>query len=271
MWLVSGVVTGKAAPWALARGHGGNLSASLFQFLVFTALTVFAYVTVFAARFALARTTGDFPVLPEIPVNLFVLMELSVTTAGTGKGITVSYLRQGVLNPISKSDLTTDRDGAPDLTKAQMLIWTVVAVGVYLLKLNHFINAGEYEGTTPGLPDIDGALLVLMGASQGGYFAGKLVSKTQPSPIIEKLLRKAKQADVVSLWGQFLGDSHGNSLIVKDSTGAERELKATQWTDTRIDFPVSLLAVGKHTISVRVAGRSSVLLEAGSNQLEVIP
>src|SRR5829696_7937852 len=62
-------------PFALAIGDDKNLSASLLQFLIFTYLTIFAYVTVYAAR--LGSGLG-LTMLPDIPLNLLILMGLSV-------------------------------------------------------------------------------------------------------------------------------------------------------------------------------------------------
>jgi hypothetical protein len=176
LWVISYVVTGRQLnPFALAYGVDKNYSASLLQFLIFTYLTVFAYVVVYVARVNAGLTT-----LPNIPLNLLVLMGLSVASATASKGIVVSYAEQGkVPSPgQDKSGITHDKEGNVALTKVQMLIWTFVAAGIYLISVFHFIDHRLYTQLDQGaLPDVDGALLVLMAAAQGGYIGGKLVNR----------------------------------------------------------------------------------------------
>ena len=124
----------------------------------------------------------------DVPGNLLIAMGLSITAAAGAKAITVSYLSSGRLSkPPSATgkprDLLLDDNGMVDLTKVQMLAWTGVAIGVYFITLVRAINAfpaGAQPPTLLELPDIDPALMVLMGLGQGAYIGRKLVTATTP-------------------------------------------------------------------------------------------
>jgi hypothetical protein len=222
-------------------------------------VTVFAYSTTFAARALEVPANSPMPPLPQIPVNLLILMGLSVATASGSKGITVSYLQKGEIPQEDKGNVFENREGVTDLTKVQMLIWTLIAVVIYVVGFTSFIGAKCYlpadareERGLPNepyqcpegfaLPDIDGALLVLMGVSQGGYVAGKLVSRTT-GPKVERMLpTKAKANQDVAVYGAFFGDNKvGNSIIFRNASGEEEEIpieKITGWTDAKVTFNV---------------------------------
>ncbi len=68
-----------------------------------------------------------------IPQNLMVAMCLSVITAMTGDYVDVKYgLAWGSNQAKSKAGLFTSDEVEPDLSKIQMMAWTVVAVMVFL-------------------------------------------------------------------------------------------------------------------------------------------
>jgi hypothetical protein len=69
-----------------------------------------------------------------------------------------------------------------------MLIWTFITAGIYLVTLRDFIADQGYKAAETALPDVDGALLVLMGVAQGGYIGGKLVSQSTGISKIERIL-----------------------------------------------------------------------------------
>ncbi|GAB4453899.1 MAG: hypothetical protein Fur0044_48720 [Anaerolineae bacterium] len=257
-YIVGVVVTGRRFnPLELARGADENYSASLLQFLIFTYLTVFTYVAVYAARLVSGLTT-----LPEIPLNLLVLMGLSVISATASKGITISYQEQGQQ---SGAGVFKDETGNVALIKVQMLIWTFIAAAIYFITVVNFINTKGY--TQSALPDVDGALLVLMGAAQGGYIGGKLVSRSTGIPIIERIVPSpiSLNADTkITLLGGLFGDSQDSSTVVyqNKATGVQREVPAAsvkQWADSKIEFdiPNEMKTVGIYTMWVIVKGQKS--------------
>lgn len=258
MWIVSRVTTGKFNPLALCYGHNDAVSTSQLQFLLFTALTVFAYVAVATAR--LASSSGP-TTLPGIPENLLILMGLAGTTAATSKGIAVSYIAQGSIHPEDNSTVTKGRDGKTDLTKVQMIMWTIVAAVIYLFQVLRFLKAGQFAGVgNTALPDVDGALLVLMGVSQGTYVGGKLVSKTAGPVIDRRTPSSAKAGDTVQLYGVSFGDSaaKGDAVFLNGPKGAQTSFVPSDWSDKLITFPLpSGLAAGDWQVKVRVNGVTS--------------
>jgi hypothetical protein len=270
LWVISWSVTGSWNPVAMAKGHGSDLSLSLLQNLLFTAVAVFAYVTVYAAR-VIAGGPEGLTALPNVPENLVIMMGLSVVTAAASKGITVSYLREGELPARDKSGIASDRDGRTDLTKVQMLIWTLVAVVVYLVTFFHQMAESCPAASVTcaaTMPDVDRALLVLMGVSQGGYVAGKLVSRSANVPTIDHVLpNKAKVGDAVAIHGQCLGASpQGNAIILREAaTNQEYAVTSASWNDALIQFTVPAIPLKAYQLMVRANGTTT-----SPSDLEVI-
>ncbi len=114
----------------------------------------------------------------SVPDNLLLAMGLSTTTMLAAKGITSKYVEE---KKVDKSDtkekggLFYDDNGYPDLSQIQLISWTVIGFGIFLLKtLSDVIGS---PGTVTGLPDIDQTLLMLMGIGQGAYIGKKIVTK----------------------------------------------------------------------------------------------
>jgi hypothetical protein len=128
------------------------------------------------------------------------LLGLSLGSYITVKGITVNQMANlkpqnfTIATQRKWSDLITSDEGL-DLSRFQMLIWTIIAVIVFLNSvdtyLTHIIDASEKLGDTELqklfpkfefndpkgtlLPTIDMSFLALMGLSQGAYIGRKLV------------------------------------------------------------------------------------------------
>ncbi len=157
-------------PLDIVRGADGRPSTSKTQFFLWTTMTIFGYATVFAS----SALHGHFDPIDQFPQNLLIAMGLSVTTAVAAKAVTVSYLQSG---KISKTHTSADKavaglsailmndDGDIDLAKIQMMAWTFIALSVYFVRVVHFVNSPS-SVVEPKLPDIDGALMVLMGLGQ---------------------------------------------------------------------------------------------------------
>jgi len=67
--------------------------------------------------------------------------------------------------------MVTDNKGNLDLSKVQMLIWTVVALTAYVVQMIHGLRQFDYMN--PALPNVSETLVVLMGVSQGAYLGRK--------------------------------------------------------------------------------------------------
>jgi hypothetical protein len=228
-WAVSAVISkGDFRPWALAVTDSvvdgkrqTELSASKLQALVWTIVTLFSYGSVFGA---LLVESGPEAVrkLPQIPINLLVLMGFSVTTAAGAKGVTVAYKEQNRIDKKS-GGAVTNAQGNPALVKAQMLIWAFIGAVWYLLRVVTLINSG-FEGLDfakdPLLPDIDGALLVLIGASQGAYIGDKLVSRdiTKKPKLWEIRPPEGPVGTKITLLGESFGADQRQNFVRLDGT-----------------------------------------------------
>jgi hypothetical protein len=179
-YVLSLIVSGCIDPFQWAVGADGKLSVSKFQFLIWNAAVVFSYVWIFSARY---QHNGSLDVL-DIPKNVLYAMGFSIGTLAIAKGITVSYLNAGrISKPVdpggsSLANLVAQDDGqTPDLVKTQMLLWTLIAVIIFLVKTTHEVSV---SGATAALPDIDATLMVLMGLGQAAYLGNKVVSSDVP-------------------------------------------------------------------------------------------
>lgn len=81
-------------------------------------------------------------------------------------------------NPLPKGgerffrDLTQNDYGDFDFGDFQMLVVTMIAVGMYMLLVFHFLESIEFLKTT-SLPDVDTTILAGFGLGQGAYLAKK--------------------------------------------------------------------------------------------------
>lgn len=165
---------------SLYEGNDGRPSTSKFQFFAWTTVVIFAYT----AMYALKVKAGDYSPIDSIPSNVLIAMGMSVISAASAKAITVSYISTGRITKSAVSSGSTgfgaileDDQGFPDLSKVQMIAWTFIAIATYLLALASKIHKNDYSS----LPDIDSALMVLMGLGHGAYIGKKLVTQDTPS------------------------------------------------------------------------------------------
>jgi hypothetical protein len=172
MWLVISFITGTWNPLKFAIGEDNRYSISKFQLFLWTVAVLFAYITVMFARFQ-QGLSGD---VPNVPDNVLLALGLSGATSIVAKGIKVNNLRTGkelsttLDNHGPLSTLLTDDDGSLSLHKLQYLVWTFVAIGVFLVSLD--------QSNRLTLPDIDTTLLVLSGIGAGTYLGKKLVPQS---------------------------------------------------------------------------------------------
>jgi len=250
MWLLAGLVANAWDPFRLAEGADRRLSVSKLQWLLWTAVVVFGYVATLVAR----GLNGGFGTALTLPSNLLIAMGFSATTMVTAKGITTAYVAQGrVVKPQTPpagasyySDLVQDDTNQTDLSKVQLLIWTAIALGMFVVNviLNiNAINASHTPGDT-SLPDIDNALMVLMGLAQGGYLGKKLVttSRLQINAITPDAVSRAAGSRVALIGSGFGAAMPGNVARPEDTTSAllidgyPATANVTAWSDSRIVF-----------------------------------
>jgi hypothetical protein len=229
---VTFVVT-SGRPWTLIDGADGRPSTSKFQWTVWTAVVLFSYSAIYFAR---ARN-GFWDALPDVPPNILIVMGFSTTTMIVAKGITTQYVASGrVVKPAgSQGGLLSDDTGQSDLSKVQLIMWTLLAIGIYLavvIKQVSSVAAGSSaQGSNMGLPDIDASLMVLMGLAQGGYLGKKLVSASQPAPTSVSPPR-ADAGQAITVTGSGFGALQGTSLLTLD----DNPVGVSSWSDSKIVF-----------------------------------
>jgi hypothetical protein len=250
LYLLSVAVTGRVSPLQPAMGTDHRLSTSKFQFLLWTAVIVFTYAWYYALR--ADKTTGGPPAtINDLPENVLIAMGMSAVTLAGAKAITTSYLLRGLIDKpeqapenASAANLVANDNDAPDLTKIQMLVWTFIAVVVYLVQVA--IMARTYGGCTlppaggvlPAgcrFPDIDAALMVLMGLGQGTYLGNKLVTINTPR-ISSSTPASGAWGTPVALRGQAFGASPDGQQVTVDDRAVVVE--PADWTDSQITLRI---------------------------------
>lgn len=219
-------------PFKVVLGADGRPSTSKLQFFLWTVVVLFSYVAIYVVRVQ----AGHFDAISALPANVLIALGLSVVTATAAKGITVSYLQSGAIvkppaTPATStaSDVLREDDGTLDLSKIQVLAWTVIAIGIYLITVGAQIRARGYDS----LPDIDSALMVLMGLGQGAYLGKKLVSTDTPR-ITAVSLQKTATATVITIQGDTFGQAQNGSLVTIDNLPLSAPM--TSWGNTQIVF-----------------------------------
>jgi hypothetical protein len=231
-WLLYRILAGTWNPLKVACGADGRPSTSKLQFWLWTLVVLFSYVVIYSARV----NNGRFDAINELPANLLIAMGLSIVTATAAKGITVSYLQSGSLvktpstpGTSGMSQVVRNDDGSLDLSKIQMLAWTLIAIGVYLVNVANTVKQNQFNE----LPDIDAALMVLMGLGQGAYLGKKLV--TTDVPRITGVAPQTGGANtVITIQGDTFGKEQNGSVVTVD--GQPINVPVDSWSDTQIKF-----------------------------------
>ena len=183
-WFAVAVAT-RFHPLLLIMGEDGIPSTSKFQFFVWTAVAVFSYIAIFC----LHPQTGGFIPLEPLPTNLLIAMGISATTAVGAKAIASQGGPPASNSTVVATATSTsgdqtlvvteqaqklggillDDDGTPDLAKVQLVIWTMIAVAIYLFFVFQYVAQDKRA-----LPDIDRTLMILMGLGHSAYLGKKI-------------------------------------------------------------------------------------------------
>lgn len=207
-WFFSIWFTGELSPLAIARrpvqserstGNGERmsntaLSLSKLQTLLYFLIVITGYVMIVAYRYTASGSTAP---LPAVPLTVLGLLGLSVGTSLGTQALSLRYQQENRVPNTDRSDLIRSRDGSADLTKLQMLLWTLVGITTYGLTMLKFLHDGCYtslpdsgstlttcqaswtnagELSVPTLPSFDPLLLMLAGVVQGTFFAGRVLN-----------------------------------------------------------------------------------------------
>lgn len=257
-WFICSVMSGFWNPLKLVEGQDGRASVSKLQWFLWTAVIAFSYVTIYTAK----ALEGNFAAIENWPVNILLVMGFSSGTMIAAKRAAVAYTAKGRViktqgTGAKPSDLIKDDSGFPDLSKAQMLTWTFIAIAVYIAKVVDVVNdipSITLVNKAVEMPDIAPALMVLMGLSQGAYIGKKLTTTTTPR--ITGLAPGAGAAGTsVRIIGLQFGNSQNGSLVAIEGNPIAVEIPSTAWKDTEITFtlpPINLAGVPERRIMVSV-------------------
>ena len=186
LYLLYAIVARRLNPLWIAIGGDGRLSSSKLQFLAWTVVVLYPYVSLALDRLGVGGFAATMP-----STNIFIAMGLSLTTAAAAKGIVVTYQNAGqtVPNLIKPNTefpvLIMGDDGmTPDLPKIQMLAWSIVAIVVFFRISSRIITItrrARWWSTAHRFVFLTsiGALMILMGLGQAAYLGFKLVPDTQ--------------------------------------------------------------------------------------------
>lgn len=272
-------------PAELVIGQDKRPSSSKFQFLLWTVVVLYSYIVVYTAR----AWNGYYQSIDQIPVNLFIVMGFSIATAAAAKGITVGYLETGRIakpeptatradpenpqndvtgEPLKKragwSAILVDDQGYPDLSKLQMIAWTFIAIGIYLIGLGALVkaipnalqgvtdNAGNpmtWSNLTPkflennpelaqriSLPDISAALMVLMGLGQGAYLGKKLVT-VNTARLTQLTPSAGKPGSEVAISGVSLSEAPDGNQVTLNGKPYEPPATVVSASQIKFTFP----------------------------------
>jgi hypothetical protein len=177
-------------------------SLSKFQFILWTAVAVFAYVYLMAAQ-SLVQGKLEFV---DIPENLPGIVLVAAGTTVLASGITSSKGTKGAgdVHPSWADFISTGGILAPE--RLQFFVWTIVGVATFI----SLIVLSD-PGTIHDLPKIPERFLYLMGVSSAGYLGGKLAR--QPGPIIDEIVAMSGSL-VLEIRGRFL--SRDASFLIDD-------------------------------------------------------
>ena len=253
---------------AIWIGYDGATSTSKLQFFLWTMVVLYAYIIIVIDAYYNHNIVS---IGLTIPQNLILAMGLSATTMLAAKGISSDYADTEKIDKsdTSKGGLFFDDDGYPDLAKIQLMAWTFVGIGIFLLKtLNDVVGS---TGSMAQLPDIDGTLLALMGIGQGSYIGKKIITKDdQSAPSLDSISKsKGTLDEEITVAGTNFGDKSSTRFI----TIGGKKVKFTQgpnWEDGKVTFRLNnidksdeesrkvLPENGKILIGVVVGSKASV-------------
>jgi len=176
-------------------------------------------------------------------------------TSTPGTGPPVSCTGKPVSEKSKLKSLIGDDNGNPDLSKMQMIAWTLIAIVIYLILVIDEINSGR-----PRLPDIDASLMVLMGLGDGAYLGKKLITTAVP-----RLTGLSKGSELpekkIKIFGNSFGEVQGGSMILIDAQPFQPN-PPPSWGDNEIEFTIP----SKHPNGTDWSGRVLISIMVGGQE-----
>ncbi len=223
-------------PLGLLIDSRGRYSLTQTQLTLWTITILSLVVGVFIGRWV----AGTAPLTFDIPGTVLGAMGIAVgsTVAATaqnaandkqnGASVAASAPIDGWRPRLSQIFLVEQgpyADQVIDLTKFQNFVITVVVLLAYIsLTVSALSHAGTPDHFT-SLPDLSGALLVLLGISHGGYLAGKLPTPSDATATLSVDGRQALAAALVPSPGTATGGLwSGPTITYADGSPAPPEV-----------------------------------------------
>jgi hypothetical protein len=168
----------------LIEGGDGRLSTSKAQWFMWMAVVAGSYGAIFDAR----DHAGLGPLAPHTPTSVLIALGLSTITMTAAAALAPTAApaardrpdAQGASRSAEsnlRGGLLTDDRGIADLSKVQLMVWTVLVLSIYVYSLSLRVGMLEGHQADTGIPDLDPTLLVLTGLSQAGYLGSKMVQR----------------------------------------------------------------------------------------------
>lgn len=268
------------------EGADGRASFSKFQFWLWTFVVVFALVSIWIAR--VIESKNAVAPIDDIPENVLIILGISVFTMGSAKGMTTLLVGRGEARKMSKKpknkqaassggaaagagaraqgepdsngngvvararELVADDDGFPELAKIQMLLFTLVAVMIFLVTTADAIHIGD-EGKI-ALPDVNRSLMALMGLSSAGYLGKKFITRERPiiTSVVPPQVTTGKKTALI-LTGNSLGSKDTGVLTIGPMEYKEpKDKEGMEWSGSAIslEFDAKDVEPGDHPVKV---------------------
>lgn len=188
LWIIAWLCV-RGTGYGMARflvGRDNRYSKSKFQIAIWFWTVIVAYLSTLYLRWwaSVPSLIGGV----DIPENLLLLSGISALSFATAKGITqgkenrsAAAVKPPADRPRFPTDLVCDDSGQPDLGDFQMVVITLVAVGVYLVQTFDFLSLLHMNAQV-SMPDVDPTLLGIFGISHGTYLTKKAVSGDEGAP-----------------------------------------------------------------------------------------
>ena len=257
----------------------GRCSLSFFQFLLWTLVVSFFFLMIYVIR--LLSGTLEYPT--TIPTSLLALMGISVLVPFLSKAISDYRRSSGARSEqrdkrsLGCAAMLEDEDGKPILNRYQMFLWTWLGIGIYIFWFLRLVTNPDTTVAALDLPDIDPTLVYLMGLSQTGFLAGKLVSGKKEPKITPPTVAEPRPATEEAVTGIpkitdiqpremaakqhviITGENFGQTIdgVILGSVKLPSD-SIKRWEDRRIELDIPEgIAPGTHDVNISLSSGAS--------------
>jgi len=175
----------KALPQLLIEPDTNSFSLSRFQFMLWTAVSIYAYTYLWVAHIFVQQCPG----LPDYSQHFpwEVLLSAGTTVASQASKGVVGTKGGGPIRPQLSDLISAGGSVAPG--RVQFFSWTLVSIAAYLSSV-----LTTDPTTVHLLPDVPNGLLSISGISAGAYLSARAVSSPGPTLSLAKFADRADPA-----------------------------------------------------------------------------